>query len=126
MIPIRVLPKFGEEEKVEEWSLSEVLEEINRDRSDKWTNYDESDWVEGWLEWIDGEFYQIVDLFPFHNQLPKDVLSVLERYESVFMDGCIDTYEGCVKMQREMNELGYDFEWGLDAIPYNLHKKLEV
>jgi len=28
-------------------SIQEVLEEINRDRSEEWTDYDESDWEEG-------------------------------------------------------------------------------
>lgn len=29
------------------WTLDEILEEINRDRSEEWTDYDESDWKEG-------------------------------------------------------------------------------
>ena len=36
--------EYGE---VVEWNIHEVLEEINRDRSDEWTDYDESDWLEG-------------------------------------------------------------------------------
>lgn len=32
---------------IEEWNIHEVLEEINRDRSEEWTDYDESDWLEG-------------------------------------------------------------------------------
>jgi hypothetical protein len=28
-------------------TVSEILEEINRDRSDEWQDYDESDWREG-------------------------------------------------------------------------------
>ena len=32
---------------VEEWNVHEVLEEINRDRSEEWTDYDESDWLDG-------------------------------------------------------------------------------
>ena len=28
---------------IEEWNIHEVLEEINRDRSEEWTDYDESD-----------------------------------------------------------------------------------
>ena len=33
------------------WSISDLLYEINRDHSDLWANYDESDWVDG-LQWI--------------------------------------------------------------------------
>ena len=31
-------------------TLPMILEEINRDRSDEWTNYDETDWREGLAE----------------------------------------------------------------------------
>ena len=40
-----------------EWSKSAMLEAINRDRSDSWTPYDESDYLEGWDAWVEGEFY---------------------------------------------------------------------
>ena len=36
-------------------SLPEILKEINRDRSDDWTNYDETDWRDGVTNWIDYE-----------------------------------------------------------------------
>ena len=42
------------------WDLCRVLSEINRDRSADWKNYDETDWTEGWSEWVDG--YKIVGL----------------------------------------------------------------
>ena len=48
---------------IQEWSLDAILDEINRDRSGSWTDYDETDWLEGWLEWVDGEFYEL--LFPY-------------------------------------------------------------
>lgn len=59
-IKIKVLPVWGEVERVEEWTLEEVLYEINRDRSAAWTNYNETDWEEGWKEWVEGEFYSLV------------------------------------------------------------------
>ena len=31
-------------------ALSDILEEINRDRSEEWTDYDETDWREGLSE----------------------------------------------------------------------------
>ena len=31
-------------------TLSMILEELNRDRSDEWTDYDETDWLEGLAE----------------------------------------------------------------------------
>ena len=58
---IKVLPSFGEDERFEEWTLEEILEEINRDRSDAWTDYDENDWREGWNHWVEGEFYSLIE-----------------------------------------------------------------
>lgn len=40
----------GEEEV---WTMEQVLYEINRDRSDEWTDYDETDWFEGWSVWVE-------------------------------------------------------------------------
>jgi len=31
-------------------TIPEIIENINRDRSEDWTDYDESDWIEGLLE----------------------------------------------------------------------------
>lgn len=42
------------------WTLEELLTEVNRDRSEKWTDYDETDWAEGWNEWCEGEFYSLI------------------------------------------------------------------
>lgn len=39
-----------------------ILEEINRDRSEDWTDYDETDWEEGWKEWVEPSgYYSIVE-----------------------------------------------------------------
>tara|TARA_B100000963_G_scaffold274357_1_gene242562 strand:+ start:546 stop:716 length:171 start_codon:yes stop_codon:yes gene_type:complete len=42
------------------WSLDMILEEINRDRSEQWTPYDETDWLDGWSNWVEGEFYSLI------------------------------------------------------------------
>ena len=39
------------------WTLAQVLEHINRDRSSEWQDYDESDWQEGWNFWVEEEGY---------------------------------------------------------------------
>ena len=41
------------------WSVDKILRIINRDRSNEWTNYDKSDWKEGWIEWCEGDIYSI-------------------------------------------------------------------
>lgn len=36
-----------------ELTIKEILDYVNSDRSEKWTNYDESDWIEGLEHWTD-------------------------------------------------------------------------
>ena len=45
---------------VETWTLAQLLQEVNRDRSEEWTDYDETDWREGWNEWCEGDCYTLV------------------------------------------------------------------
>ena len=47
--------------KVSEWTLSDILDEINRDRSNQWTPYDETDWREGWENWVEGDYYKLLN-----------------------------------------------------------------
>jgi hypothetical protein len=58
------------------------------------------------------------DLFNNVESLPQDVQSVLEKYQEDWED----TYENCANMQDELEELGYTFDYYLDATPYNLRK----
>ena len=39
-------------------TLPMILEEINRDRSDEWMNYDETDWHEGLAEFTT---YEVIE-----------------------------------------------------------------
>ena len=57
------------------WTIPQILEEINRDRSEDWSAYDESDWLEGWLEWVDDPLDHFLDR-EAHREL-------LESYEEV-------------------------------------------
>ena len=46
--------------KIYNWTVSDILGEINRDRSGEWQDYDETDWKDGWDFWIETntqEFY---------------------------------------------------------------------
>lgn len=47
-------------QEIYEWTIEDVLEEINRDRSSEWTDYDESDWEEGWDAWCEGDVYTMI------------------------------------------------------------------
>jgi hypothetical protein len=42
-----------EDGSVYKMTLPMILEEINRDRSEEWTDYDETDWREGLAEFTD-------------------------------------------------------------------------
>jgi len=47
---------------LKEWSVEAVLEEINRDHSEAWIDYDHTDWREGWDSWIEGDgYYTIIE-----------------------------------------------------------------
>ena len=44
------------------WTLQEVFDYINEDRSDDWTDYDiTDDWREAWDEWVDPECWTVVE-----------------------------------------------------------------
>ncbi len=60
------------------------------------------------------------DLFEFTEELPANIVYVLHKYS--FSD---ESYSTCEKLLAELEPLGYSFEYGLDAIPYNL-KKLDL
>tara|TARA_R100000458_G_C8194917_1_gene187370 strand:- start:584 stop:808 length:225 start_codon:yes stop_codon:yes gene_type:complete len=51
------------------WSVGDIIEEINRDRSDSWLDFDESDFVEGWLEFCEGHWYTIKALLPKESEV---------------------------------------------------------
>jgi AMMECR1 domain-containing protein len=46
--------KNTETKEIVKWTLNQILQEINRDRSDEWQDYDKNDWKEGlevFTEW---------------------------------------------------------------------------
>ena len=49
-----------ETEEILEWDIKKMLQEINRDRSENWTDYNELDWYEGWDEWCEGDMYKLL------------------------------------------------------------------
>jgi hypothetical protein len=57
----KIKVRYIEENEIHEWTIEQILDEINRDRSENWTDYDKNDWQEGWDSWIEGEFYSLKD-----------------------------------------------------------------
>lgn len=58
VIPMVIVTDL-ESKKVILFNLKKILEIINRDRSEDWKNYNETDWLEGWMEWCEGDCYKI-------------------------------------------------------------------
>ena len=46
------------------WSLTKMVAEINRDRSDDWVPYDKTDWTEGWTHFINPNELRIAGFRP--------------------------------------------------------------
>jgi hypothetical protein len=44
------------------WGIEDVLNEINRDRSAKWTNYTKDDWFDGWASWCEDDVYVMLSI----------------------------------------------------------------
>ena len=60
-----------------------------------------------------------VDLFTGDmRDLPEELVKVLMDYEEECSDGF--TYEKCKEMLERCEEVGYTFDYGLDAQPFGL------
>ena len=60
-----------------------------------------------------------MDLFEDYENLPKEVSKVYWKYNYLAASDGL-TYDTCADYLAEMNALGYTFEYGLDAEPFNL------
>ena len=61
------------------------------------------------------------DLFWDLDLLPIEVKVIIEKYQLIDTDTGLD-YSDLANMFKELEVLGYTFEYGLDAIPFNLQK----
>jgi len=55
-----VLDKHSDE--VLEWDIQDILDEINRDRPEKWVDYTKDDWFEGWSAFCEDADYVILSI----------------------------------------------------------------
>lgn len=60
------------------------------------------------------------DLFEDYENLPKNLLKILNKY---LANDDLD-YLKLEKMLKEVNSVGYTFEYYLDCVPYDLKKLL--
>lgn len=58
-----------------------------------------------------------IDLFDQFDKLPKKVQAALNSFDE---NG--DLYKECNRVLKEINKLGYTYEYYLDGTPYNLTK----
>jgi hypothetical protein len=54
--------KHIETNEVIEFSMTEMLDYINADRNPKWIDYDETDVIEGWYAFCEGDSYTLVEV----------------------------------------------------------------
>lgn len=59
----------------------------------------------------------MIDLFETPELLPLEIQNLLELFT-------VQTYETCAELLIKLIPLGYTFDYGLDAVPYNLRKIL--
>lgn len=60
------------------------------------------------------------DLFQHSEKQPKELKFILDKYNEKIENGL--TYEEVKNLEKEVNKIGYTFDYGLDAVPYNLRK----
>jgi len=61
------------------------------------------------------------DLFETPELLPKDIQAILGRYNDLDIKMGL-TYADLIQMGKELAYYGYEFDFYLDCIPYNLQK----
>ena len=57
------------------------------------------------------------DLFETLDLIPQEVRNIIEKYEEAGAD-----YKMCQNLIKELEQVGYTCEFGLDGVPYNLKK----
>lgn len=60
---------------------------------------------------------EYVDLFENIEQLPQEAKDIVNFYSNEDAD-----FTTLVNMESDLLAVGYKFNWGLDAIPFNLRK----
>ena len=60
------------------------------------------------------------DLFENPDEQPEELKAVLKQFEIDNPDANFDTYEICERLLKAVEQIGYTFEYYLDANPYAL------
>lgn len=63
-----------------------------------------------------------VDLFEHHEQMPKELAAICDKWNAIYASDGLE-YNQCAEWLAEVEAIGFTFEYGLDAEPFNLRKK---
>jgi hypothetical protein len=63
----------------------------------------------------------IKDLFEHPHELPENIQVILKRYNDLEIEKGIQ-YADLIQMGKELAYYGYEFDFYLDCVPYNLKK----
>lgn len=74
--------------------------------------------VKRWSQFINESEKTHIDLFDAYNEQPTELKELLAEYESKLIDGM--HYDELAELLVKVNNLGYTFDYGLDAQPYGL------
>ena len=58
------------------------------------------------------------DLFEHYTEQPPELRKIYDKYT----ENWDNTYDNCAKFLKEVEAIGYTFDYYLDAEPYNLRK----
>ena len=61
-----------------------------------------------------------IDLFEHYDLHPPELSNLIEEFQSEYIDGA--DYNDLDKVREEFEKIGFTFDYGLDAEPYNLRK----
>ena len=78
---------------IKKCSIAQILEIVNSDRSDSWTAYDETDWVEGFKEWEEGNTHTLICILDKEYQLKIEQTVNDELKEGITKERLIKSYE---------------------------------
>ena len=73
---------------IEDWTMSQILDEINRDHSEEWSAYTAEDWQEGWMEWVDGDYYELA-----YDHRNRTLNTEMDYAITEGVDVCMDVFD---------------------------------
>ena len=68
-------------------------------------------------EWQQDNTSDIIDGF---ENIPEELEVVMEKWQQKIENGL--DYEDCANFQKDCEDLGYTFDYGLDSVPFDLRK----